>query len=98
MTNKLAAALGMDPVELRMRNLAREGSMQTMGSPFPPGVTIREVTEACARQAGDEVVARSGGSGHAQVGAGWHASICWTASGSAVTLMSMRSAGCAGGS
>lgn len=52
MVNKLAAALGMDPVELRMRNLAREGSLQTMGSPFPPGVTIREVTEACARQAG----------------------------------------------
>ena len=52
MVNKLAAALKMDPVELRMRNLAKEGSLQTMGAPFPPGVTIREVTEACAEHAG----------------------------------------------
>ncbi len=46
--NKLADALGMDPVELRMRNLAREGSLQTSGAPFPPGVSIRQVTEQCA--------------------------------------------------
>jgi CO/xanthine dehydrogenase Mo-binding subunit len=52
MVNKLAAELGMDPVELRMRNLAREGSLQTTGAPFPPGVTIREVTRACAEGAG----------------------------------------------
>jgi CO/xanthine dehydrogenase Mo-binding subunit len=52
MVNKLAEALGMDPVELRMRNLAREGSLQTTGAPFPPGVTIREVTQACVEKAG----------------------------------------------
>jgi len=52
MVNKLAARLGMDPVELRMRNLAKEGSLQTSGAPFPPGVTIREVTQACANSAG----------------------------------------------
>ena len=52
MVNKLADKLGMDPVELRMRNLAREGSFQTSGAPFPPGVTIREVTQACAEGAG----------------------------------------------
>ncbi|GAP15769.1 xanthine dehydrogenase, molybdenum binding subunit apoprotein [Longilinea arvoryzae] len=52
MVNKLAAALHMDPMELRMRNLAKEGSLQTMGTPFPPGVTIREVTRACAKEAG----------------------------------------------
>lgn len=50
--NKLAQALDMDPVELRMRNLAHEGSLQTAGAPYPPGVTIRPVTEACAREAG----------------------------------------------
>ncbi len=50
--NKLAEALGMDPVELRMRNLAREGSLQTTGAPYPPGVSIRLVTEQCARAAG----------------------------------------------
>ena len=52
MVNKLAAALEMDPVELRMRNLVKEGSLQTTGAPFPPGVTIREVTQACAESAG----------------------------------------------
>lgn len=52
MVNKLAAALGIDPVELRMRNLAKEGSLQTTGALFPPGVTIREVTTACAEGAG----------------------------------------------
>ncbi len=52
MVNKLAAALNMDAVELRMRNLAREGSLQTSGAPYPPGMTIREVTQACAESAG----------------------------------------------
>jgi CO/xanthine dehydrogenase Mo-binding subunit len=52
MVNKLADKLGMDPVELRMRNLAKEGSLQTTGAPYPPGVTIREVTQACAEGAG----------------------------------------------
>ncbi len=52
MVNKLAIALGMDSVELRMRNLAKEGSLQTTGAPYPPGVTIREVTQSCAEGAG----------------------------------------------
>jgi CO/xanthine dehydrogenase Mo-binding subunit len=52
MVNKLAAALHMDPIELRMRNLAKDGSLQTSGAPYPPGVTIREVTRACAEGAG----------------------------------------------
>lgn len=52
MINKLAEALKMDPMELRMRNLAHEGSLQTTGAPYPPGVTIREVTLACAKSAG----------------------------------------------
>jgi CO/xanthine dehydrogenase Mo-binding subunit len=50
--NKLADALGMDPVELRMHNLAKEGSLQTSGAPYPPGVTIREATEKCALESG----------------------------------------------
>lgn len=52
MVNKLADALNMDPVELRMRNVVKEGSLQTTGAPFPPGVTIREVTQACVESAG----------------------------------------------
>ncbi len=50
--NKLAEALGMDPVELRMRNLLRDGSLTAMGTPLPGGVHLVEVTEACATAAG----------------------------------------------
>ncbi len=50
--NKLAKALEMDTVELRMRNLLREGSLTAMGTPLPGGVSLVEVTEKCARAAG----------------------------------------------
>ena len=50
--NKLAQALEMDPVELRMRNLLRDGSLTAMGTPLPGGVGLVEVTEACARATG----------------------------------------------
>ena len=50
--DKLAALLEMDPVELRMRNLFKEGSVCALGSALPPGVTIRQVTERCALEAG----------------------------------------------
>jgi CO/xanthine dehydrogenase Mo-binding subunit len=50
--DKLAEKLGIDPVELRMRNLFDEGSIISMGSVIPEGVTIREVTERCALEAG----------------------------------------------
>ncbi len=50
--NKLAQALEMDPVELRMRNLLRDESLTSMGTPLPGGVSLVEVTEQCARAAG----------------------------------------------
>ncbi len=50
--NKLAEVLGMDPVELRMRNLLREGSLTAMGTPLPGGVNLVEVVERCAVAAG----------------------------------------------
>lgn len=50
--NKLAEALGMDPVEIRLRNVLREGSLLSVGTPVPQGVTIGPVVEACARAAG----------------------------------------------
>ncbi|MEL7625627.1 MAG: xanthine dehydrogenase family protein molybdopterin-binding subunit [Anaerolineaceae bacterium] len=50
--NKLADALEIDPVELRMRNLFDEGSIISMGTALPKGVTIREVAERCALEAG----------------------------------------------
>ena len=46
--NKLAEKLGMDPVELRMRNIVKEGSLLSVGTPLPPGVTLDKVVEKCA--------------------------------------------------
>lgn len=48
--NKLAAALDMDPVELRRRNSIREGSIASVGTPFPAGVTMPQVLDACANE------------------------------------------------
>jgi CO/xanthine dehydrogenase Mo-binding subunit len=49
--NKLAEALNMDPVELRMRNLLEDDSITSVGTPLPAGVTIKEVVEDCASSA-----------------------------------------------
>lgn len=50
--NKLAEALGMDPVEIRTRNVLTEGALLSVGTPLPKGVTIGKVVEACALKAG----------------------------------------------
>jgi CO/xanthine dehydrogenase Mo-binding subunit len=50
--DRLAEALGMDPVEIRMNNLLGEGGVLSVGTPLPPGVSIGQVVEACARRAG----------------------------------------------
>lgn len=47
---KLAAALGMDPVELRRRNVLRDGSILATRSVIPAGCTALEVLEEAARQ------------------------------------------------
>ncbi len=53
--NKLAAALGIDPVELRLKNALRDGSITINGSPVTPGCTVREVIQAAAARAGAPV-------------------------------------------
>ncbi len=50
--SRLAAELGIDPVELRRRNLLREGSDGITGAVMPTGVSLPEVVEACADAAG----------------------------------------------
>lgn len=50
--NKLAEKLGMDPVEIRMRNVLHEGSLLSVGTPLPKGVSIDKVVEQCALKAG----------------------------------------------
>ena len=49
--NKLAEALGMDPVELRLENALREGSRGITQAELPEGVSITEVIEAAAQAA-----------------------------------------------
>ena len=49
--NKLAAALGIDPVALRLKNALRDGSLTVNNTPIPPGCTIADVIEKCAAAA-----------------------------------------------
>jgi CO/xanthine dehydrogenase Mo-binding subunit len=63
--NKLAEKLGMDPVELRLKNVLREGSLLSTQTPLPGGpVSLPQVVQACAKsfgwQAGDKETGRQG--------------------------------------
>ena len=51
--NKLAEALGMDPVEIRRINTLREGSIGITQTPMPEGVTMPEVIDGCAEAAAE---------------------------------------------
>jgi CO/xanthine dehydrogenase Mo-binding subunit len=48
----LAEALGIDPVEIRRRNLLREGALLSVGTPLPKGVSIDKVVDRCAEVVG----------------------------------------------
>ena len=48
--NRLAIALDMDPLELRLKNCIREGSIGTFDSAFPPAVSMPQVFQACGRE------------------------------------------------
>ena len=50
--NKLAEALKIDPVELRMRNLIKEGVPTAVRTPLPSGISIKTVLEKCSLEAG----------------------------------------------
>jgi len=50
--NRLAEALAMDAVEIRLRNVFREGSLLSVGTPLPAGVSMAQVVEACAQAGG----------------------------------------------
>lgn len=50
--DKLAESLGIDSVEIRIRNLLYEGSLMSVNSPLPKGVSIDQVVEAAALKAG----------------------------------------------
>ncbi|MCL4868262.1 MAG: molybdopterin-dependent oxidoreductase [Anaerolineae bacterium] len=59
--NKLAYALGIDPVEIRQRNMVREGSEAIVQTIMPAGVSLPEVVEACAAAANWDQLAVSSG-------------------------------------
>jgi CO/xanthine dehydrogenase Mo-binding subunit len=50
--NRIADALGMDAVEIRMRNILHEGDLLSVGTPLPKGVSIPQVVEHCAQESG----------------------------------------------
>ena len=50
--NKLAEALEVDPVALRLKNLLRDETPTTVRTPLPDGVNLVAVTERCARGIG----------------------------------------------
>jgi CO/xanthine dehydrogenase Mo-binding subunit len=51
MVTRLAHALGMDPAELRRRNIYREGSLEPTQDPLPEGVSALPVLERCVEEA-----------------------------------------------
>jgi CO/xanthine dehydrogenase Mo-binding subunit len=48
--SKLAAALDLDPVELTLRNVLRDGSLLSVQTPLPGSVSLPEVVSSCAEQ------------------------------------------------
>ena len=50
--NKLAEALGMSPVELRLKNILDEEKLLTVGTPLPGGVSLQQVVRQAARAGG----------------------------------------------
>lgn len=50
--NKLAEALDMDPVELRLKNVLHDDSITVLGTPLPPGVTLARVVAEGVGQSG----------------------------------------------
>jgi CO/xanthine dehydrogenase Mo-binding subunit len=50
MVTRLAQALDMDPIELRRRNLYREGSIEPTNQPLPTGVSVLPVFERCVEE------------------------------------------------
>ena len=52
--NKLAEKLGLDPVEMRLKNFLVDGAVASTGHPLPPGVTMDRVAARCLADAGWE--------------------------------------------
>ncbi|GAC1432078.1 MAG: hypothetical protein NVSMB54_27670 [Ktedonobacteraceae bacterium] len=51
MVTRLAQAVGIDPIEMRRRNMYREGSIEPTQQTLPPGVSALPVMERCVEEA-----------------------------------------------
>jgi len=51
MVTRLAHTLGIDPIEMRRRNIYREGSIEPTQNILPPGVSALPVLECCVKEA-----------------------------------------------
>jgi len=49
--NRLAEKLGISAVDIRLKNILREGSLLSVGTPIPKGVSIEAVVNRCSSQA-----------------------------------------------
>lgn len=49
--NRLAEKLGISAVDIRLKNILREGSLLSVGTPIPKGVSIEAVLNRCNSQA-----------------------------------------------
>jgi CO/xanthine dehydrogenase Mo-binding subunit len=58
MIARLAQALELDPVEMRRKNLYREGDVEPTGCELPAGVTAVPVLDACAQEAASRFLPR----------------------------------------
>jgi CO/xanthine dehydrogenase Mo-binding subunit len=59
--NKLAHALGLDPVEIRLKNALTDDSIFITQSPMVPGVSLKKVITECAAAMKEEVEGVGGG-------------------------------------
>ncbi|MDD5467656.1 MAG: xanthine dehydrogenase family protein molybdopterin-binding subunit [Anaerolineales bacterium] len=70
--NRLAEALHIDPVEIRRHNVLREGSLLSVGTPLPKGVSMPEVVEKAAQAMGRfHGVRQASGAPHLRRGVGF---------------------------
>jgi CO/xanthine dehydrogenase Mo-binding subunit len=56
--NKLAEALGMSPVEIRLKNVLDDEKLLSVGTPIPGGVSLKQVVKEAARTGGWERTGR----------------------------------------
>lgn len=74
MVTRLAHALDIDPVDLRLRNMYREGSLEPTQNPLPAGVSAVPVLQRCAQEArtrlGYGIPGRGNGDPHVRRGVG----------------------------